>query len=72
MSNKVHFVYGCPWADGSIQSSDTDQTCFWKQVTCKQCRALRVSGYGKARRATRWDWDARKDEVKPEHAWAYL
>jgi len=34
---KIHFLYGCPWADGHIQMSDTHQTCNWKEVTCKKC-----------------------------------
>lgn len=62
MSKTIHFLYGCPWSDGSIQQSDTRVTCDWKKVTCGACRR----SYGKARRALRHDWDAETDTVKPE------
>lgn len=38
MAKTVHFVKGCPWADGHIQQSDTIQTTNWYAVTCKHCR----------------------------------
>lgn len=34
---KIHFYHGCPWADGSIQQSDTTQEYFWINVTCFHC-----------------------------------
>ena len=62
MAKTIHFLYGCPWADGEIQQSDTWTTCDWKKVTCKHCN----KGYGRQRRAERDDWDAKTDTVKPE------
>lgn len=68
---KVHFLYGCSWADGSIQMADTDQTCYRHKVTCKQCLRLMRTGYGRERRAERFDWDAITDTVKPEYTHYY-
>lgn len=38
MRKTVHYVDGCPWADGHIHSADTRQTRDWAQVTCKHCK----------------------------------
>lgn len=40
----VHFVNGCPWANGQKQSSDTFQTRDWKLVTCKYCMRPAIAG----------------------------
>ena len=62
VSKTVHFTYGCPWADGSIQLADTFQTCDWRQVTCKHCLNNRKYNYGGRRRA-KYGWN--KDGTKP-------
>ena len=59
---KVHFIYGCPWADGSIQQADTDQRFTWKNVTCKHC--LNNAGiYGRERRAKHYAINPETDEA---------
>ena len=37
MNKKIHYIDGCPWADGSVQMADTNQTKDWERVTCKHC-----------------------------------
>lgn len=32
-----HFYHGCPWANGEIQQSDTDQRFDWREVNCQKC-----------------------------------
>ena len=66
---KVHFLYGCPWADGSLQQADTLTTCVWDKVTCKSCLKLKATGYGKKKRAKRFDWDAETDTIRKEYQW---
>jgi hypothetical protein len=57
MAKTIHFVYGCPWADGEIQMADTDQRCSWLNVTCKHCLTNKESGYGRDRRAESWSFE---------------
>jgi len=68
---KIHFLYGCPWADGSLQQSDTIQTHDWQKVTCYQCLKLKSTGYGKKKRAKRYDWNSETDMVRDEFLWSY-
>jgi len=67
MIKTIHFLYGCPWADGSIQMADTDQRSTWTNVNCKQC-LKNNGGYGKERRA-KWanSIDPKTDEATQEH-----
>ena len=47
MSKKVHYEYGCPFADGSLYLMDTNTTDDWKEVTCRHCLRLRKYNYSK-------------------------
>ena len=59
----VHFIFGCPWADGEKYASDTDQRRTWVNVNCKHCLKLKGMGYGRSRRAMLYghDFDASLD-----------
>ena len=57
---KVHYYHGCPWADGELQSADTNQTDNWDEVTCFQCLRLKATNYGKRFRKQSMGWDAEK------------
>lgn len=41
----VHYRYGCPWADGQLQMSDTVSVLDWYQVTCGHCLRLKRLDY---------------------------
>ena len=67
MAMKIHFTFGCPWADGSIQWSDTIQECTWEKVNCKHCLNNRASGYGRERRAKSWMFNKDGETLSKEY-----
>ena len=60
----VHYVNGCAWASGDLQSADTDQTDDLSKVTCKHCLRqvnLLIEHFGVSKdEAIKWFEETRK------------